>query len=84
VVRVGFLPDGRHVFTSSAWDPEGKQGVTTFWDVPGPWPGDVERVRLELQVLTGRELDERGAVRKLPADEWHQRQQMQGPGPLHQ
>jgi eukaryotic-like serine/threonine-protein kinase len=75
VLRVGFLPGDKEVFTSSESSAGSKEGVTTFWDVVGSWPGPPEQVLLELQVLTGMELDERGAVRKLSADEWQQRRQ---------
>jgi WD40 repeat protein len=75
VVQVGFLPDGKEVFTSSEAAPDRKEGVSAFWDVPGAWPGEPDRVLLEVQVLTGMELDEWGAVRKLSAEEWQRRRQ---------
>jgi WD40 repeat protein len=75
VSRVGFLPGDQEVFTSSETAPESKDGVTAFWEVPVSWVGDPERVLLELQVLTGMELDERGAAQKLAAEEWQRRRQ---------
>jgi WD40 repeat protein len=84
VVGVGFLPDGNEVWTSSKWGPESLEGVTAFWELPRPSPGEPERVLLELQVLTGMELDEGGALRKLPAEEWQQRRRrLQTLDPLH-
>jgi WD40 repeat protein len=75
VLRVGFLPDGKEVWTSSEASFKSVEGTTAFWDVPGPFREAPERVLLELQALTGMELDERGAVRKLSAEEWLQRRQ---------
>ena len=73
VLRVGFVADGKAVWTSSEVSPRSQQGTTAFWDVPEPCRGDSARILLELQVLTGMELDSSGAVRKLSAAEWQQR-----------
>jgi WD40 repeat protein/serine/threonine protein kinase len=78
VVAVGFVADGKEVWTSSVASPKSLEGMTAFWDVPAPCRDDPARVLLELQVLTGMELDKSGAVRKLSLQEWQQRRrQMQ-------
>jgi WD40 repeat protein/serine/threonine protein kinase len=73
VLLVGFLAGGKQVFTSQELHPGDTEGVTAYWDVPEPWVGEPEWVLLELQVLSGMELDEGGALRRLPTDELQQR-----------
>ncbi len=69
VVAVAFRPDGRAILTTTYG------GKVRLWDVPAPVAGDVERVTLWVQVLTGMELTDDGAVRVLGATEWRQRRQ---------
>jgi WD40 repeat protein len=58
--------DGRSALTASDRN-------VYLWELPAAWPGTPERVRLELEVRTGRELDQRGLTRELDADAWRQR-----------
>lgn len=59
-----FLPGSRGFLTSSSDE------SVQVWDVPPPWEGDPERLRLEAEVVTGTELDESAAVRTLTPEEW--------------
>jgi WD40 repeat protein len=43
------------------------------WRVPTPVEGTPERITLWVQVLTGEDLDDRGVVRELSAEEWAER-----------
>jgi hypothetical protein len=52
----------------------GSYDVTArLWAIPLRAAGSQERVALWVQVLTGKELDEHGAVRLLDAGTWHER-----------
>jgi WD40 repeat protein len=68
VVPVAFSPDGRTVLTGS-W-----KGAR-LWQPPAPVEGEVERIVLWTQVLTGLELDADGVTRVLDADAWQRRRQ---------
>jgi WD40 repeat protein/predicted Ser/Thr protein kinase len=59
-------PDGNLIATG------GDDKVTQFWRLPEAATGTPERLRLWVQVLTNRELDN-GAVRVLDAKTWHAR-----------
>jgi WD40 repeat protein len=67
VRAVAFSPDGKTMVTGSA------NGMAQLWEAPSIVPGTPERITLWVQVLTGQELDEHGAVRVLDADTWHER-----------
>jgi WD40 repeat protein len=69
ISALGFSPDGKTVVTGS---PE--EGVDV-WIVPAPLAGDVERIRLWIEVNTGLELDAGGAVEELDGRTWHERWQ---------
>jgi WD40 repeat protein len=57
---VTFHPKGRRAATG------GKDSLVQQWHVPGtPLGGDVERVRLRIELLTDMELDEQGAAHRL-------------------
>jgi WD40 repeat protein/serine/threonine protein kinase len=56
--------DGRHLLTA------GKDRSAQCWDMPIPLEGDVERIRLWLQLITGLELDANGAPHGLDAAAW--------------
>jgi hypothetical protein len=73
VLRVGFVAEGKEVWTTSEGGFGSREGTTAFWDVPAPCREQPAQVLLELQVLTGMELDKSGAIRKLSPDEWQQR-----------
>jgi WD40 repeat protein len=53
----------------------GLDSVARLWRVPTPVPGGVERIRLWVELLSGKELQPDGAVRVLSAAQWQLRQQ---------
>ena len=65
---IAFSGDGRRVAAA------GKKGRVNVWDVPAPVSGDVERLRLWVEVLTGMELDGDDVVRPLSSDAVLERQ----------
>jgi WD40 repeat protein len=67
LTKVAFSPDGTTVLTVS------DDNTARLWAFPMPIAGSPERVKLWVEVLTGQELDEHGAVRVLGADTWHER-----------
>jgi WD40 repeat protein len=78
VSAVAFNRDGTLAMTGS------HDGTVRLWKVPVPppgWkapvrlPGDVERIRLWVQVVTGMELDVNGAPQELASEAWRQRVQ---------
>jgi WD40 repeat protein len=69
VHAVAFSPDGKAVLTGS------EDGTARLWPAPVAVPGDVERVRLWTQVITGMELDQHGSARVLDAATWEERRQ---------
>jgi WD40 repeat protein len=75
VRRVAFSPDGRTVLTGS------RDGTARLWRVPVPIEGDVDRITLWTQVITGMELDEWGTIRFLDGQRWREyRERLQGLG----
>jgi WD40 repeat protein len=67
VFATAFTEDGR-VLTGTA------TATISVWDIDSaPLAGDVERIRLWLEVATGFELDAKGALVGLDADTWKQR-----------
>jgi WD40 repeat protein len=70
VTFVSFGPDGRTVLTA------GREGGLQRWDAAlAPLAGDVERLRLWTEVITGSELDRDGVVGRLSPDTWAARRQ---------
>jgi WD40 repeat protein/serine/threonine protein kinase len=70
--------DGRHLLTA------GKDRSAQRWDVPIPLEGDVERIRLWIELITGLELDADGAPHGLDAATWlrhHQELEARGGPP---
>jgi WD40 repeat protein len=59
---VAFTPDGRRMMSCSV------NGEFRAQDVPKALPGDAERIRCWVEVLTGMELDAEGTIRDLDAD----------------
>src|SRR5262249_28813745 len=56
VLTLAFSPDGRSLLTA------GEPHVARFWRVPAPVPGEVERVVLWAQVVTGMTLEDEGGI----------------------
>jgi WD40 repeat protein len=78
------VPAGREV-SALAFGPQGQlmagglQGVA-IWQRPFSLPGDVARIKLQLQVLSGLELGPSGEVRALDLATWQQRRRkLNGP-----
>jgi WD40 repeat protein len=67
VQAVAFSPVGDCVLTGS------EDGTAGLWDVFSPLRGEVKRLVLWAQVLTGMELDDTGSLRVFDAPTWHQR-----------
>jgi WD40 repeat protein/serine/threonine protein kinase len=79
VLKAAFSPDGKTILT--------KVGATVrLWPAPRRVEGDPERILLWVQVVTGMELNESGAVQVLDAATWGQRRQrlQELGGPPHQ
>jgi WD40 repeat protein len=62
-----FSPDGRRLATCC------NDEAARIWDVPHPVEGDLERIRLWVEVLTGHELNESGDAQRLSAAEQQRR-----------
>src|SRR5258707_830333 len=67
---------------SVAYSADGKTALTgsddhhaRLWSVPSPARGDVDRIQLWIQVLTGIELDPQGDYRVLDAAIWRERRE---------
>jgi WD40 repeat protein len=67
VARVAMSPDGKTFVTGCA------DKVARLWQLPAPLEGDVEQIRLWVEVNTGQELDAGGAVVNLDAKTWRER-----------
>jgi hypothetical protein len=75
VWAVSCSPKEKKVVTGS------EDKTARLWQIPEPAVGDPERITLWVQVITGLELDDNGAVHRLDADTWKQRrQQLRGLG----
>jgi WD40 repeat protein/serine/threonine protein kinase len=73
LLSVAFHPDGRTLL-AGCWDRNAWR-----WDAPEAMSGDIERVLLSVERMTGMELNPAGAVRLLDAGAWWQRhQRLQG------
>jgi WD40 repeat protein len=69
VNAVAYSPDGSSILTGC------RDGTARLWPAPALLSGDVERISLWVQVVTGMELDRANYFRILDAETWHQRQQ---------
>jgi WD40 repeat protein len=65
---VAFRSDNR---AFAVWSDKG----TWVYQLPTPVPGEVERIRLWVQVITGKEMDASGIVSVLDGDAWHARRE---------
>jgi WD40 repeat protein/tRNA A-37 threonylcarbamoyl transferase component Bud32 len=68
---VAFSPDGKTLLTSGLSD----NRCVRLWPVPSPLAGDVERLVLWTQVLTGMEMNSEGVVNTLDAEQWRERRE---------
>jgi hypothetical protein len=66
VMAVAFSPDGRTVLIGC------EDNTARLWEMPTPLAGDVERIKLWTQVLTGTSLDPQGGVGFLDAQAWNE------------
>jgi hypothetical protein len=60
-----------------------KDKTVRLWPITGPLIGEVERINLWAEVVTGMELDDAGTVKVLDAEAWRKRrirlQELGGP-----
>ncbi len=77
VSSVAFSPDGKTALTGSS------DRTARLWSIPKPLEGDIDRLKLWVQVLTGVELDSLGNYRVLDSTAWQERrdrlEQLGGP-----
>jgi WD40 repeat protein len=69
VYAAAFVPDGKRIVTGSG------DKTARIWERPNPLDGQAKHIVLWAQLITGKELDERGAVRELDASTLVQRRQ---------
>ena len=69
VLDAVFSPDGRTVLSGS------KDKTARLWPVPTAVAGEIDRIVLWAEVITGAELDASDLVRVLDPGAWHKRRQ---------
>jgi WD40 repeat protein len=67
--RVAFSPNGRAVATAS------RDWSAILWEVPAALEGDLERIRVWVEVCTRKTLIEGGLIQQIEEPEWKERQQ---------
>ena len=74
---MAFSPDGKTALTGSY------DRTARLWSIPEPLEGDIDRIRLWVQVLTDVELDSQGDFHVLDSETWQERrdrlEQLGGP-----
>jgi hypothetical protein len=75
VWAAAFGPDGQTVVTGSNDDFTRGPGEAQLWVAPVPLRGEVERIKLWTQTITGMELDDDNVVQVLDTRTWQQRRQ---------
>ena len=69
VRAVVFSPDGKKIATACG------DNTARLWELPAPVRGDVERIELWAQLVTGMKLDADGVIQVLDGDTWHRLRQ---------
>jgi eukaryotic-like serine/threonine-protein kinase len=69
VRAVVFSPDGKKIATACG------DNTARLWELPAPVQGDLERIVLWAQVVTGMKLDADGDIQVLDGDTWRQLRQ---------
>jgi WD40 repeat protein len=69
VRAVVFSPDGKKIATACG------DNTARLWELPAPVQGDLKRVVLWAQVVTGMKLDADGVIQVLDSDTWRQLRQ---------
>jgi WD40 repeat protein len=64
-----FSPDGKKIATACG------DNTARLWELPAPVQGDLERIELWAQVVTGMRLDADGIIHVLAGDTWRQMRQ---------
>jgi WD40 repeat protein len=75
VFAAAFSPDGKTILTGSL------DGTARLWNGLVPVEGDLDRIKLWAQVITGMELDDLDATHVLETSAWKQRREQLAKGP---
>jgi WD40 repeat protein len=72
VRALAYSPEGNRVLIG--YQERGEAGgAVALWEVPAPLQGEVGRIALWAEVITGMEMDEHGAARVLEVRAWEER-----------
>ena len=85
--RIGPILRHRDRVNTAAWSPDGRVALTggddgeaRLWQAPAPAPDEPNQVVRWIELLTGMELDEAGAIRVLEPEIWRdRRRRFRGP-----